>query len=159
MYRFSSFLLQAPTESGSKFKIYTRSYHVAPRQGLQLYTGLILLKGWNLLGLKANLQRFRINCRYIAKCYKQFSFKRKNSISIYDETALVRRWRKKWTISISIADAVESFTHSSSTVYWEEVQSEDGSNNHKSRRDLSVYVMSPSLLEEQLFTLALLTSL
>ncbi|WZZ80836.1 hypothetical protein YC2023_101408 [Brassica napus] len=53
----------------------------------------------------------------------------------------------------------KSFTHSSSTVYWEEVQSEDGSNNHNSRRDLSVYVMSPSLLEEQLFTLALLTLL
>ncbi|CAH8361876.1 unnamed protein product [Eruca vesicaria subsp. sativa] len=43
-----------------------------------------------------------------------------------------------------IADANESFTHSSSTAYWEEVESEDVSNG---------YVMSPSLSKEQLFSI------
>ncbi|KAJ0260484.1 Calmodulin-binding transcription activator 3 [Hirschfeldia incana] len=53
-----------------------------------------------------------------------------------------------------IADANESFTHSSSTAYWEEVESEDVSNVHNSRRrDLDGYVMSPSLSKEQLFSI------
>lgn len=43
------------------------------------------------------------------------------------------------------ADANESFTHSSSTAYWEEVESEDVSNGG--------YVMSPSLSKEQLFSI------
>ncbi|KAJ4902762.1 Calmodulin-binding transcription activator 3 [Raphanus sativus] len=52
-----------------------------------------------------------------------------------------------------IADTNESFTHSSSTAYWEEVESEDVSNVHNSRRDLDGYVMSPSLSKEQLFSI------
>ncbi|WZZ27204.1 hypothetical protein YC2023_010605 [Brassica napus] len=63
--------------------------------------------------------------------------------------------KKKWTISISTADAVKSFTHSSSTVYWEEVQSEDGSNNHKSRRDLSSFPVRGTALYFSIIDFAL----
>lgn len=53
------------------------------------------------------------------------------------------RWISKELGDVDvIADANESFTHSSSTAYWEEVTSEDGSNGHKSRRDLDGYVVS-----------------
>ncbi|KAF8079939.1 hypothetical protein N665_0989s0009 [Sinapis alba] len=64
------------------------------------------------------------------------------------------RWMSKELGDVGvIADANESFTHSSSTAYWEEVESEDGSNGHKARRDLDGYVMSPSLSKEQLFSI------
>ncbi|XP_024014330.1 calmodulin-binding transcription activator 3 isoform X1 [Eutrema salsugineum] len=64
------------------------------------------------------------------------------------------RWMSKELGDVGvIANANESFTHSSSTAYWEEVDSENGSNGHNSRRDLDGYVMSPSLAKEQLFSI------
>ncbi|VVB03842.1 unnamed protein product [Arabis nemorensis] len=64
------------------------------------------------------------------------------------------RWMSKELGDVGvIADANESFTQSSSRTYWEEVESEDGSNGHNSRRDLDGYVMSPSLSKEQLFSI------
>ncbi|KFK32838.1 hypothetical protein AALP_AA6G293500 [Arabis alpina] len=64
------------------------------------------------------------------------------------------RWMSKELGDVGvIADANESFTQSSSRTYWEEVESEDGSNGHNSRRDLDGYVMSPSLSKEQFFSI------
>lgn len=64
------------------------------------------------------------------------------------------RWMSKELGDVGvIADANESFTQSSSRTYWEEVESEDGSNGHNSRRELDGYVMSPSLSKEQLFSI------
>ncbi|KAL9300280.1 Calmodulin-binding transcription activator 3 [Arabidopsis thaliana] len=64
------------------------------------------------------------------------------------------RWMSKELGDVGvIADANESFTQSSSRTYWEEVESEDGSNGHNSRRDMDGYVMSPSLSKEQLFSI------
>lgn len=64
------------------------------------------------------------------------------------------RWMSKELGDVGvIADANESFTQSTSRTYWEEVESEDGSNGHNSRRDLDGYVMSPSLSKEQLFSI------
>lgn len=64
------------------------------------------------------------------------------------------RWMSKELGDVGvIADANESFAQSSSRNYWEEVESEDGSNGHNSRRDLDGYVMSPSLSKEQLFSI------
>ncbi|KAL1191968.1 Calmodulin-binding transcription activator 3 [Cardamine amara subsp. amara] len=65
------------------------------------------------------------------------------------------RWMSKELEDVGvIADANESYTHSSSRNYWEEVENEDGSNGHNSRRDLDGYVMSPSLSKEQLFSIS-----
>uniref|UniRef100_A0A1J3HKZ8 Calmodulin-binding transcription activator 3 n=1 Tax=Noccaea caerulescens TaxID=107243 RepID=A0A1J3HKZ8_NOCCA len=64
------------------------------------------------------------------------------------------RWMSKELGDVGvIADANESFAQSSSRNYWEEVEGEDGSNGHNSRRDLDGYVMSPSLSKEQLFSI------
>lgn len=65
------------------------------------------------------------------------------------------RWMSKELGDVGvIADANESYAHSSSRTYWDEVESEDGSNGHNSRRDLDGYVMSPSLSKEQLFSIS-----
>ncbi|CAN8287748.1 unnamed protein product [Cochlearia groenlandica] len=65
------------------------------------------------------------------------------------------RWMSKELGDVGvIADSKESFAHSSSRTYWDEVESEDrSSNGHNTRRDLDGYVMSPSLSREQLFSI------
>ncbi|XP_010555366.1 PREDICTED: calmodulin-binding transcription activator 3 [Tarenaya hassleriana] len=52
-----------------------------------------------------------------------------------------------------LASANDSFTHSRSRTYWDEIETENGANTPNSRRDLDGYAISPSLSQEQLFSI------